>query len=135
MNLKMLDTLKAKLVEATDFSTVLTYFFDHFGEDVEFVKASERVNNKFLEGVLAGIAAEALGEKKARPVMVMMMGVKKYRFIHGGIQMRGALGTFIYFEDLDKGLLGICKDPRSGEMKYARFSLSLLKKPEDPSRN
>src|SRR5438105_2776274 len=41
MDLALLATLKDKLATATNFSEVMVYFFDHFGEEAEFMALGE----------------------------------------------------------------------------------------------
>ena len=58
MDLIRLATLKDKLASATNFSDVMVYFFDHFGEDPDFMGLGETGHVPFLETVLAEVAKQ-----------------------------------------------------------------------------
>jgi hypothetical protein len=121
MDLNLLDTLKEKLVHARDFSEVWAYFFDHFGEDPEFIACGERARHSFLEAVLTQVGSELFGRKV--PVShLLLTRLPERQFLHGGFSLNGRLANVIYFEDIQVGLIAVVLSMSSGETRLARFS-------------
>jgi hypothetical protein len=61
MDLTLLGTLKERLNNATRFGEVLDYFLTYFGENPEFIKLGQRVQDPFLEAVLAQVGGQLFG--------------------------------------------------------------------------
>jgi len=121
MDLSRLATLKEKLVGAQDFSGVFEFFFDHFGEDPDFMALGERASNPLLETMLAHIAKQLFGREV--PVTdVVLLRVAGHSFLHGTATLGGKLATVIYFEDKHVGLLAVVWSLAPTEAKLARFT-------------
>ena len=136
MDLELLTVLKDKLVHATQFADVINYFFDHFGEDAEFIGLGDATRHAFLESVLAEVGRQMFGNQVA--IMdVLLTRLPEQHFIHGGGVLNGRVATVLYFEDIAVGLVAVAS-PSSKETKLARFTGKPLKHPaglDKPSLN
>jgi hypothetical protein len=136
MDLELLAVLKDKLVHATQFTDVVNYFFDHFGEDPEFIGLGEATRHPFLESVLAEVGRQMFGNQVA--IMDMMLTrLPDRHFIHGGGVLNGRVATVLYFEDIAVGLVVVASST-SKETKLARFTGKPLTHPlglDKPSPN
>ena len=134
MDLTLLATLKDKLANAKNFGDIWTYFFDHFGEDAEFIALGERTRDRMLEAILAQIGKEMFG----RPVKVtdlLLTRLPEQQFIHGGLLLGGSLANVLYFEDIHMGVVAVVAAFRPSETKMARFSGIPLPGRLEPSQN
>ena len=134
MNLELLATLKDKLIHAPKLADVMNYFFDHFGEDPEFIGLGEATRHVFLEAVLAEVARQIFGGDAA-VLDLMLTRLPDHRFIHGGGVLNGRLANVLYFEDVAVGLVCVATTP---ETKLARFTGKPLTPPpgrDKPSVN
>jgi hypothetical protein len=134
MDLSLLTTLKDKIAGATDFTDVWNYFFDHFGEDREFIDAGERTEHPFLTALIAQIGEELFGRKVA-VVDVLLINVPSHSFYHGGFMIGGRVGNVLYFDDVQTGLLAVLMSSASNETKFVRFSGRRMPRPGPPSNN
>jgi hypothetical protein len=134
MDPSLLATLKEKLADATDFTDVWTYFFDHFGEDPEFINAGARGEHPFLASIIAQIGAELFG-RKVRVENLLLTHLPDHAFYHGGFTVANRLGNVIYFDDVQTGLLAVIMSPASNETKFVRFTGRRMLRSGPPSRN
>jgi len=136
MDLELLAVLKDKLVHATQFTDVINYFFDHFGEDTEFIDLGEQTRHAFLESVLAEVGYQMFGSRVAVMDLLLTRVPGRY-FIHGGGILNGRVATVLYFEDIAVGLIAVAS-ASSAETKLARFTGKPLMPPpglDKPSPN
>lgn len=119
MNLENLKTLKEKLSTSDRFDEVWNYFFDHFGEQPEFIGQGETTEHEHLKGMLELIGKQFF--KKETPVTNLMLShVPAYQFYHGACFINGTMMTVIYFEDIDMGMVAIAAFTET--TTFARFS-------------
>jgi hypothetical protein len=121
MDLALLATLKDRLLTARDFGDVLTYFLDHFGEDPGFIALGERCEHPFLEAVFTQVGGQLFG-RPIRVSNVMLTRLAEEGFVHGTVQLEDRLGTVLYFEDIQKGLLSVVWSLSPTETKLVRFT-------------
>jgi hypothetical protein len=134
MDLQLLETLKQKLGSATDFGDVQSYFFDHFGEDPEFMALGEPATHPLIEATLATVSTQLFG--KPVPVTgLRLVRLPEQQFIHGGFTVRGRVGSVFYFEDVQIGLAALIWTLTPPETKFVRFSGRRLQPGSLPSRN
>lgn len=134
MDLNLLATLKDKLLHAKNFSEVWHYFFDHFGEDAEFIALGERIRDTFLEAVLDQVAQQIFGKKV--PVHEMLLTrLAEHQFIHGGCIINGKLANVVYFEDVQVGLFALIMSVQPSDTRMARFSGRAMPARGSPSAN
>lgn len=121
MDLKLLATLKDKLIHAQDFSDIWTYFFDHFGEDSAFIALGERAQDSFLESIIEQVGLQ-LFPNKVLLRDVLLTQLADHHFIHGGFIINGRLANVLYFEDIHMGLLAVVTSLKPTETKMIRFT-------------
>ncbi|MDB5313169.1 MAG: hypothetical protein JWO38_7371 [Gemmataceae bacterium] len=134
MDLAELQVLKQKLLHDEKLAPVWSYFMDHFADHREFIALGERINDSFVEAVLAQVSQQLFGADGAVHNLILT-GIPEQHFLHGGFGMGGRFGGVIYFEDAQVGLLAVPVGPPSAEVKYARFSGRFARLPGDPSLN
>jgi hypothetical protein len=136
MDLRRLTTLKQKLIEAKNFSEILGFFLDEFGNDPDFISLGQRVADPFLEAVVTQVGQELFGQT-TKPSNLLLTRLPEYSFIHGACHFHGRLANVIYFEDIHSGLMAIVPPAGSNETKVIRFSGRPLTPPRrgEPSLN
>jgi hypothetical protein len=135
MNLGKLEILKKRMAEATDFTEPFTYFLDHFGDKDEFLEIGKRVSHPKLEQMLNVAAALLLRTPKPRVENCLFIRIPKRWFIHGGCRVNGRVANFIYFEDIQLGLLSVLPETPDGMTLLERFSARDLPPGWVPSKN
>ena len=135
MDLALLATLKDKLIHATNFGDVMNYFFDHFGEDPDFIALGDRAEDAFLQAVFEEVGGQIFGGK-VRVTNVLLTRLPEQQFVHGGFLLNGQLGNVFYFEDLQMGLMAVVVSVAPSETRMVRFSGRPVPTPSrQPSRN
>ncbi len=137
MDLALLATLKDKLATATNFSEVMVYFFDHFGEDVAFMGLGETGRVPFLESILAEVGKQLFKDSGLATLAIEFRLVRlvEQQFVHGAVTMGGRPANVIYFEDTHIGLLTVIWSLQPPETKYIRFSGRQMPRNLTPSVN
>lgn len=137
MDLALLATLKDKLVQATNFSDVMVYFFDHFGEDSDFMELGATGRVPFLESILAEVAKQLFKESGLTSLSIdfRLVRLPEQSFVHGGMTMGGRPANLIYFEDIHVGLLAVIWSLQPPETKYIRFTGRPMPRNLTPSVN
>ena len=135
MDLSKLETLQEKLLDADDFYEVFNYFFDHFGENTEFLTLGEQVERPLIEQVLAQVGQHLLGASVVTIEDLLLVHVPEHNFIHGGCIINGRMGNLFYFEDIQQGLLAVLMSFGSGETQIARFTAHRVKQRPDVHLN
>jgi hypothetical protein len=119
---KKFDTLKQILVDATDFSDVYGYFMEHFGSKSWFMAFGEPHRDARFIKLLEHLATKVLG-KKGRITEPYLLRVAEFKFVHGAFVFGKHLGNVIFFEDIDKGMVGFGGLNSTGPSELARFTL------------
>lgn len=124
-NLKKLSILKDMLVAAKDFRDPWNYFFDHFGDDPEFIrKVGRRAKEKGLIKVIAQVGRELFKKSTIAVSNLFLTEIPKYHFVHGSCFVEGRIATLMFFEDIDMGLIAVSM---GGDLTmFARFSRSMV---------
>lgn len=129
MDLSLLETMRVKIMTDKDFSKIFAYFYDHFGEDPAFFEASEPMEakpNDLLVQLLGQIGGAILKTEKIALTNLRLLRVAEYQFIHGGFGLNDALGTVLYCEDLQKGIVALHRPRKNQPVHFARFSAEML---------
>jgi hypothetical protein len=135
MDLSNLATLKRKLVEATEFSTVWEYFLDHFGESAEFYDQGSLVRHPMVEAVLEQICRQFCGQR-LKLDQLRLIWIAEFQFLHGSTQLGDKTIGVLYFEELNKGMACIAPLPGTGvRTDFMRFSAAPLPKDWSPTLN
>lgn len=134
-SVKKLAELKVKLVTETDFAAIFNYFFDHFGENDDFMGVGVPRHNDQLQQVLVSSAQPILQQSVISVSHMLMVYVAEQRFYHGAAFFNGTMANFFYFEDIDVGLLALARQSAQGETMIIRFSLNVVGEPPKPFDN
>ncbi len=124
MNLAKLDDLKQRLTATHAFKEVWSYFFDHFGEQPEFMQLGQRTEHAQLKQIIEAIGQQALEQENVSATNFLVNHIEEYQFYHGACFMNGYMITLIYFSDIDVGMAAIASF--EGPTTFARFSCVTL---------
>ncbi len=128
MDLSLLETMRHQIMTGKDFSKIFNYFFDHFGENRAFMDASvpsAPQDNEMLTQLLEHIGRAVFKTNKVRVDVMGLLKIAEYDFVHGGVIINGHMGTVLYCEDAQKGILGLAS-PKDGNTQFVRFSAEML---------
>ena len=92
----------------------------------------EPAEDPFLIQLLSHIGGTVFSSTKVKIRRPSMFRIAEYNFIHGGMEMDGAIANVIYFDDIRKGILAIQK-PNEAQTRFVRFSSEML--PSNLSRD
>jgi hypothetical protein len=100
------DELRRKLISNTDFADIWDYFLTHFGEQPEFIRRGKRGTTEELARCIAECYGRAKPELKAVAVRDFRpKEVDEFKMVHGVCVVDGHWCGFVYFMDLDMGLV------------------------------
>jgi len=119
MYLDKLPALKQKLLEATDLSDIVQYFFDELGNDVAFAKSGEPTSDKLFMTTLAQVAARTAGE--AGVFQGTACRIASHRFVHGVFSLGKWTAIMFYFEEIEQGFMALGDE--QGPSRFTRFSV------------
>jgi hypothetical protein len=131
MELAKLDDLKEKMLKGKNFSVVWDYFFDHFGEDPEFIEAGQSAPEEvssLLSTVIEQVAAEML-RQTIIVVRLLVVEIPGRSFYHGACTFNGRPGSLFYFGDVGVGMLSVTSPAPSSTVTFARFTATIA--PQD----
>jgi len=132
MNLQKLSVLKDKLITAKDFQDPWNYFFDHFGENPDFLQLGHRSHDPALKTIIEGIG-EQLFKKKVKVSNFLLTEIAEHNFFHGACFIQGRIATVLFFKDIDKGLLAISMSMGSSAVSLVRFSSLKIESSRSPN--
>ncbi len=115
-----LAVLREKVVTATDLSDVVRYFFDELADKPGFLELGERFTDATLSEVLGQVVIRIV-PGGARRIELVLLRLPEDRFVHGTLAMPRWHGTFLYFEDIRRGVLAL--GGMAGPMHFARFTV------------
>jgi hypothetical protein len=124
LDIQKLGELREKMQTEEDFGAIWKFFFDHFGENPEFMAMGERADetmHSFLEPILESICKQAL----SREVMVaqfILTEAPGQKFYHGPCLTDAGIAVVFYFDDVKTGMFSLTPSLGSGLVHYARFS-------------
>lgn len=127
LDLKNLDVLKEKMVTVKEFKEAWEYFFDNFADEDRFLDIGKRVKYPDLAKVLETVGQQLLGKPDAKATNFLLIGLVKYNFYHGTFFIDNKLASFIFFKDIDTGMVAVSPAFRSKETLLSRFSLTQIK--------
>ncbi|MBI4853593.1 MAG: hypothetical protein HY819_17515 [Acidobacteria bacterium] len=127
IDLKKLDILKEKIITATNFREPWDYFFDNFAENNQFLDIGKKVKYPELAKMLEKVSQQLLDNPSKKASSMLLVEIPKRNFYHGGYFIDNKLANFIFFKDIDKGMIAITSSFRSKEILFSRFSLLAIK--------
>ncbi len=120
MPLKKLDELKEKLMVAEEIGDIWDFFFDHFGEDPEFMALGKRRKSPLLRTILAKLGRELHGDD-GKLTGLQLVVLRSQRFAHGSCFLGSHPATVLYFADIGLGSAAVT-DPRTSMTHFIRFT-------------
>jgi len=124
VDLNKLDTLKEKVMTAKDFKEPINYFFDHFGENPDFIQAGKRANNPLLHNILIKVGEALFPGQNITVTNIMLLEVKSHQFFHGSCFIHGRITNVFFFKDIDMGMCAIVMG--GSNMMMSRFSSTYI---------
>jgi hypothetical protein len=124
LDLRKLEDLKEKMQVEEDFGTIWKFFFDHFGENPEFMTMGGRADEsmrQFLEPILESICKE-LVNREVMTAEFILTEIPDQKFYHGPCLTDAGIAVVFYFEDLNMGMFSLTPGLGSGLVHYGRFS-------------
>src|SRR5215470_19456501 len=124
LDLRKLDDLKEKMQLEEDFSAIWKFFFDHFGENPEFMALGARADETmhlFLEPILENICKQ-LVKREVMAAQFILTELPDQKFYHGPCLTDAGIAVVFYFEDLKMGMFSLTPGLGSELVHYGRFS-------------
>ena len=122
---EQVETLKNMLVNEGDFNNVIAYFLSNLGSIRVFANRGKPIKNKVLRDILSSIAAKSYGEGFT-VTQLKLFRVGKGPFYHGTCRLGPEVGTVLFFDDLNIGMMSLTPLEPMGGTSYIRFSGTLL---------
>lgn len=122
--LTQLEKLKTVVRTAIDFSEAWNNFFD-LTEQADFVELSKPSQLDHLVLALDAMANVGEGQPKRTFQPPVVMQYPGSNFYHGTVSGTGCMGVYLYFKDLDIGMLALT-DVSSMQSTFFRFALTLV---------
>ncbi|MFO0982608.1 MAG: hypothetical protein U1E76_12890 [Planctomycetota bacterium] len=125
-----LDELRTAVETAEDLGKPWTIFFDHFGENQEFLRLGRPVVDprvhELFERALQSAGQHHLQRASVTVVDMCLIALPEHRLIHGPAQVNDHAATVIYFDDIQIGLVALTQ-LGSAQAHFTRFTLTMLR--------
>lgn len=124
LDAQKLEELKEKMQAEDDFAVIWKFFFDHFGENPEFMSLGRRADEAmqfFLEPIVESLCKQVVSQD----VMIeqfILSEIPEQRFFHGPCMTDAGIAVVLYFDDLKLGMFSLTPALGSGLIHYGRFS-------------
>jgi len=124
LDLRKLEDLKEKMQVEEDFAAIWKFFFDHFGENPEFMALGAQADDTmrmFLEPILESICKQ-LVNREVMATQFILTELPDQKFYHGPCLTDAGIAVVFYFDDLKMGMFSLTPRLGSGLVHYGRFS-------------
>lgn len=125
MDWKKLDELKEMVKTEDDFGKIWKFFFDHLGENMEFMSLGHQTKNKLISKLMKEtLKTSAQAQLKKQTVLIsnlLLIEIPKRGFYHGPAMVDEYMASVFYFEDLKMGMMSLSR-LGSGWVHYSRFT-------------
>jgi hypothetical protein len=124
LDVQKLEELKQKMQGEEDFAAIWKFFFDHFGENPEFIALGQRADDAkqmFLEPILESLCKQVV-KKDVTIAQFILSEIPEKRFCHGPCLTDAGIVVVLYFEDLKMGMFSLTPALGFGLVHYGRFS-------------
>lgn len=124
LDLERLEDLKEKMQVEEDFGEIWKFFFDHFGENPEFMALGRRAGedmHSFLEPILENICKHVVN-REVMAAQFILTEAPGRNFYHGPCLTDAGIVVVFYFDDLKMGMFSLTPTLGSGLVHYGRFS-------------
>jgi hypothetical protein len=114
--------LKKKISEEKDLAKIWLFYMDHFADHEEFTNQGKPAKSSYLNTVLETSCQHMFG-RRAKITNFLLIHIAENRFFHGSFDVGGRIGSVIYFEEINIGMMAVCAEsPPTDVIKYSRFS-------------
>ena len=120
MDLSRLDDLKERLTSAEQLGDIWDYFFDHFGENPDFIALGKLKRVPLVRDILRKVAKELFGEGAELRTLRLTV-IREKKLAHGTCLLAGRLTSVLYFGDVGMGSLAVT-DQKTGMTHFVRFT-------------
>ncbi|HKQ80103.1 MAG TPA: hypothetical protein VJ810_40800 [Blastocatellia bacterium] len=124
LDLRKLEELKEKMQVEEDFGAIWKFFFDHFGENPEFMAMgaeADQTMHLFLEPIMESICKQVVNQE-VMTAQFVLTEIPDQKFYHGPCLTDAGIAIVFYFEDLKMGMFSLTPSLGSGLVHYGRFS-------------
>ena len=124
LDAQKVEELKEKMQAEEDFSAIWKFFFDHFGENPEFMALGQSADESmrfFLEPILESLCKQVVS-RDVRVEQFILSEIPEKRFFHGPCLTDVGIAVVLYFDDLKMGMFSLTPALGSGLVHYGRFS-------------
>src|SRR5215510_9191715 len=124
LDAQKLEELKEKMQAEEDFAAIWKFFFDHFGENPEFMTLGQSANDSmrfFLEPILESLCKQVVS-REVKVEQFILSEIPEKRFFHGPCLTDAGIAVVLYFDDLKLGMFSLTPALGSGLVHYGRFS-------------
>ena len=122
-----IDRLKRKLASEKNIDAVMKFFYDNFVDAPGFLDAGHAAKvPKHLEECIGQLA---MAVWKGAPVLVeyRLIEIPLLQLVHGAVTLNGKPATVIWLTDMTAGVISITQNAFTGEMLYARLTVTPVK--------
>ena len=116
------ETLRRKLDTSPDLLEAWDYFHEELASSEDFLLAGAVGEHPTLWSIVAAAGAKVLGRDE-KPTNRALFHLPELHLWHGGCQLGGSVMAVLYFDDIDKGLAGLLRDPEGMDVDLLRFSV------------
>lgn len=95
------------MLHPDEWDRAMNYFFDHFGTEPEFLAMSRKTRLPIILTMLGEVMKQLLHLEEVALINPAMFKVDKFHMIHGTCLSEGRLITFVYLQDIHKGVFCI----------------------------
>lgn len=116
--------LKEKMQVEEEFKDIWSFFFDHLGENQEFMTSGQRADaamHQYLEPLLEGICQQIVS-REVMIIQLLLTAVPEHKFYHGPCVTDAGFGCVFYFDDVKMGMMSLSPALGSGLVHFARFT-------------
>lgn len=96
------------------------FFFDHFGDNPEFLALGKRGESPLLRSILVRLGRELFGPE-GKLTSLHLEVLHEQRFTHGSCFLGGQPASVLYFSDIGLGSVAVT-DPPTGRTHFVRFT-------------
>lgn len=119
MTAKDFDSLRDLLRDSQDFAKIQDAFFD-LSDQPSFFRAGEVWEDEMLEKAIGACVSSMLPE--AREVAMRLVRLAEFEFVHGSLLVDGVMGSALYFEKTQMGLVAL--SDMGEQALFTRFTTS-----------
>ncbi len=103
---KEIKKLKEVMMSADELIEIFRFFFDHLGENSDFMEMGNLTEHPGLNRILKAIGKRLLNDD-IRITDLLLREIPKHGFIHGKCFINDKMTSVLYFEDIDMGIISI----------------------------